>query len=58
MLQITLLHITVQAYSSRDFEALKGKLTTRGTKEFRQLYPTCMTDKDFAKRDNQIPRLH
>ncbi len=27
----------------------------RGTKDFRQLYPMCVTDKDFGKRDNHIP---
>ena len=31
------------------------ELATRGTKEFRQLYPICMTDKDFAEREKKVP---
>ena len=27
----------------------------RGTKEFRALYPICLTDKHFADRDRKIP---
>ena len=53
--QITRLNITVQAYSSRVFEELRWKLARRGTREFRQLYPICMTDKDFAERDRKVP---
>ena len=53
--QITRMHITVQAYSSRVLEELRWKLAQRGTKEFRQLYPICMTDKAFAERDREIP---
>jgi len=53
--QITRMHITVQAYSSRVLEELRWKLARRGTKEFRQLYPICMTDKAFAERDRKIP---
>ncbi len=48
--QITHLSITLQAYSSRVFGTLRWKLTVRGTKDFRQRYPICMTDKDFEKR--------
>ena len=40
LVQITRMHITVNAYSSKLFEALKWKLALRGTKEFRQLYPS------------------
>ena len=53
LVQITRMHITVQAYSSKLFEALKWKLALRGTKEFRHLYPICMTDKDLAERDRR-----
>ena len=55
LVQITRMHITVQAYSSKLFEALKWKLALRGTKEFRHLYPICMTDKDLAERDRKVP---
>ena len=55
LVQITRMHITVQAYSSQLFEALKWKLAVRGTKEFRQLYPICLTDKDLAERDRKVP---
>ena len=55
LVQITRMHITVQAYSSHLFEALKWKLAVRGTKEFRQLYPICLTDKDLAARDRKVP---
>ena len=55
LVQITRMHITVQAYSSQLFEALKWKLAMRGTKEFRQLYPICLTDKDLAERDRKVP---
>ncbi len=30
-------------------------LTARGTTDFRQLYPICMTDNDFEKMGKQIP---
>ena len=50
--QITLTH---KAYSSRVFEELRWKLARRGTREFRQLYPICMTDKDFAECDRKVP---
>ncbi len=49
------LNNTVQAYNSRVFETLKWKLTVRGTKDFRQLYPICMIDTDFEKTDKQVP---
>ena len=55
LVQITRMHITVQAYNSKLFEALKWRLSLRGTKEFRQLYPICMTDKALAVRDRNIP---
>ena len=55
LVQITRMHITVQAYSSQLFEALRWKLALRGTKEFRQLYPICLTDKDLAERDRKVP---
>ena len=51
--QITRLNITVQAYSSRVFEELRWKLARRGTREFRQLYPTRMTDEVFAECDRK-----
>ena len=55
LVQITRVHLTVQAYSSRVFEELRWKMATRGTGEFRQPYPLCMTDKDFAERDRKVP---
>ena len=55
LVQITRMRLTAQAYSSRVFEELRWKMATRGTREFRQLYPLCMTDKDFAERDRKVP---
>ena len=47
--------LTVQAYSSRIFEELKWKLTTRGTKEFKRIYPICVTDVNFMDREKKVP---
>ena len=55
LVQVARLSLIVDAYSSKAFELLKGKLATRGTKEFRQLYPICMTNKDFAEREKKVP---
>ncbi len=52
MVQITRLIITLQAYSSRVLETLNWKLTVRGTEDFTQLYPICLTDKDFEESDD------
>ena len=53
LVQVARLSLIVDAYSSKAFELLKWKLATRGTKEFRQIYPICMTDKDFAERERR-----
>ena len=55
LVQVARLSLTVKAYSSKVLEILRWKLATRGTKEFRQLYPICMTDKDFAEREKKVP---
>ena len=54
LVQVARLSLIVDAYSSK-FELLKWKLATRGTKEFRQLDPICMTNKDFAEREKKVP---
>ena len=43
-------HLTVQAFSDRVISQQKGKLTTRGTNEFKLLYRICMTDGNFKER--------
>ena len=53
--QITPLNMTVQAHSSRFVEEFKRKVETLGTKDFRHLCPTRMTDKEFAARDEKAP---
>ena len=55
LVQVARLNLTVKAHNSKVLEALRWKLATRGTKEFRQLYPICMTDKDFADRERKVP---
>ena len=55
LVQVARLNLTVNAYSSKVLELLRWKLATMGTKEFRQLYPICMTDKDFAEREKKVP---
>ncbi len=55
LVQVARLSLTVKAYNSKEFELLRWKLATRGTKEFRQLYPICMTNKDFAEREQKVP---
>ena len=58
LVQVARLNLTVKAYNSKVLEALRWKLATRGTKEFRQIYPICMTDKEFAERAEEGTRLH
>ena len=43
--------MTVQAFSDRVINQQKGKLTTRGTNEFKLLYHICMTDGNFKERE-------
>ncbi|MFM7978057.1 MAG: hypothetical protein ACKPKO_01970, partial [Candidatus Fonsibacter sp.] len=50
-------HLTVQALSDRVINHQKGKLTTRGTNEFKLLYHICMTDGNFKEQDLQAPVL-
>ena len=47
--------LTVSHYNSKILEQQRWKLTERGTKEFRWLYPILMKDKDFAKREMEYP---
>jgi hypothetical protein len=51
MLQCWTGHLTVQAFTDRIINQQKGKLTTRGTNEFKLLYHTCMTDANFKERE-------
>ena len=44
------MNLTAKAGISKVLELLRWKLATPGTKEFRQIYPICMTGKDFAGR--------
>ncbi len=55
LVRVARLSLTVKAYNSKVFELLRWKLATRGTKEFRQIYPICMTNKDFAEREKKVP---
>ena len=48
-------YLTVQAFSDRVISQQKGKLTTRGTNEFKLLYHICMTDDNFKKRELDAP---
>jgi hypothetical protein len=48
-------YLTVKAYSDRVITQEKGKLTTRGTNEFKQLYRICMTDAHFKERELKAP---
>jgi len=47
--------LSVQAYRSTVFEQQLNKLTLRDTREFKQLYPICMTDQYFADREMKAP---
>jgi hypothetical protein len=47
--------LLVSHYNSKILEQQRWKLTERGTKEFRWLYPILMKDKDFAKREMEYP---
>ena len=49
-------HLTVKASSDRVISQQKGKLTTRGTNEFKLLYHICMTYADFKARKLKAPR--
>jgi len=48
-------YLTVKAYSDRVITQQKGKLTTRGTNEFKLLYRICMTDANFKERELKAP---
>ncbi|MFM7978339.1 MAG: hypothetical protein ACKPKO_03405, partial [Candidatus Fonsibacter sp.] len=48
-------HLTVKAPNDKVISQQKEKLTTRGTKEFKQLYRICMTDADFKERELKAP---
>ena len=45
----------MEALSDSAFTDLKWKLTTHGTKEWRKLYPICMTDNKFKERELKHP---
>lgn len=47
--------LQVEAYRSKVFEDLKWKLVKRGTKDFRALFPICMTNADFKERERKVP---
>ena len=42
-------YLTVKASSDRVINQQKGRLTTRGTNEFKLLYHICMTDANFKE---------
>ena len=48
-------HLTVKAPNDKVISQQKEKLTTRGTKEFKQLYRICMTDANFKERELKAP---
>ncbi|MFM7980028.1 MAG: hypothetical protein ACKPKO_12000, partial [Candidatus Fonsibacter sp.] len=48
-------HLTVKAPNDKVIKQQKEKLTTRGTKEFKQMYRICMTDADFNERELKAP---
>ena len=48
-------YLTVKASSDRVISQQKGKLTTRGTNEFKLLYRICMTDANFKERELNAP---
>ncbi|MFM7986136.1 MAG: hypothetical protein ACKPKO_43165, partial [Candidatus Fonsibacter sp.] len=50
-------HMTVKASNDKVISQQKEKLTTRGTKEFKQLYRICMTDANFKERELKGPGL-
>ena len=51
LVQVAKVHLRVFAYSPRVMEALRWKLATRGTSEFRQLYPICVPDRFCRARE-------
>ncbi|MFM7980875.1 MAG: hypothetical protein ACKPKO_16310 [Candidatus Fonsibacter sp.] len=48
-------HLTAQAFNDKVINQQTGKLTTRGTNEFKLLYHICMTDGHFKERELQAP---
>ena len=48
-------YLTFKATSDRVISQQKGKLTTRGTNEFKMLYHICMTDANFKERELKAP---
>ena len=48
-------YLTVKAFSDRVITQQKGKLTARGTNEFKKLYRICMTDALFKERELKAP---
>ena len=48
-------NLKVKASGDKVISQQKGKLTARGTNEFKLLYRICMTDDDFKKRELQAP---
>ncbi|MFM7984885.1 MAG: hypothetical protein ACKPKO_36750, partial [Candidatus Fonsibacter sp.] len=44
-------HLTVKAPNDRVISQQQEKLTTRGTKQFKQPYRICMTDARFKERE-------
>jgi hypothetical protein len=47
--------LKVLASSDKVISQQKGKLTTRGTNEFKLLYRICMTNADFKERELKAP---
>ena len=47
--------LTVRGSLTRVLDEQFEKMTRRGTKEFRLLYPWLMTDEDFRKREHDVP---
>ena len=50
-------YLTVSSFNTSIFEEQKWKMTDRGTREFRKLYPICMTDDKFRDREDRSPRI-
>ncbi len=48
-------YLTVSSFNTSIFEEQKWKMTDRGTREFRKLYPICMTDDKFRDREDRAP---
>ncbi|MFM7990138.1 MAG: hypothetical protein ACKPKO_63565, partial [Candidatus Fonsibacter sp.] len=48
-------HLTVKAPNDKVISHQKEKLSTRGTKEFKQLYRICVADASFKERELKAP---